>query len=147
MESSLGATLLEVQDWESTFDPTWYLLARMATPLMDERLAAQELQVHSQEASIAQKNMTWLRGVHNGSTIDSNIQTLLRADYLLSSRDPLPCTSLKLTRSAQSHRKLLMDTREVIGEDSKNVERDVKQLARFLARIPTDFGMVQSTYK
>jgi hypothetical protein len=52
IKEALDDTIRDLEDWQRRFDPSWFLIMRMATPVIDQQL---------QEASVRARNNQWGR--------------------------------------------------------------------------------------
>lgn len=141
IKGDIDTAIRDLQMWQSNFDPSWYLILRMASPLIDRELAKEPMK-KSETLAIA-------RNVRNSLEAGRSQQAsvFLGNDELSSAhRNKIPfCTAEVMQRSAKSSKTYIVDSVPCLPEVKVQIlTEDVRDLARVLRAVdPKTFGLLQ----
>ncbi|KAL2809260.1 hypothetical protein BJX63DRAFT_406179 [Aspergillus granulosus] len=130
-KSSLDSIIQDLEKWQRRFDPSWFLIARIAVPVIDQQLAGEKSSESRVVASVVQ-----LRHAHsiNKSNAVASGSIFIHAGYQISDRALIPYSSAYTGRS--SDRELIID--HIPVSEQANVDlsaKHVRNLARVLSNV------------
>jgi hypothetical protein len=139
LKECLDKAIEDLENWQRMFDPTWFLIMRVASPLIDAELAKD----NPQHASFSTAHH--LRDALKDDP-QMNVHVFLPQDGLKSAQIlDIPFSSAKNARRAGSSEWLILDS--VTCDPQANltlVMRDVRDLARKLSYAdPITFGLLK----
>ena len=147
---TLDALMAELEAWQARFDPSWYLIARIASRLLDPVLADscshRRGDPNSQAGPL--ENMLALRQAlqeqHEGIAQDPQTLYLDAAQIICVKEMTLCYTSAKVIVLAGSRQLLVMEPVDISLGTSRQGIADVESLARRLQHIdPDTFGILR----
>lgn len=137
-KSSLEGIITDLEKWQRTFDPSWFLLARIAVPVIDQQLAEENPSETGVVSTVIQ-----LRRAHHVTRYDTvaSSSIFLPASYEIKDRVSIPLSTA--STGSNSGRGLVIDyipAREQVDIDLTT--KDVRNLARILSNVdPEPFGL------
>lgn len=143
IKESIDKAIQDLETWQKRFDPSWFLILKMADPVIDRELA------EGSDNRTSSKSMSTARSVRQSLKADAGIQTtvFLSKDGLTAAqRESIPyCTAELVQRSAKSNKLLIVDRVPCLPEVNARILReDVRDLARKLsATDPITFGLLK----
>ncbi|KAI9367317.1 hypothetical protein BJX61DRAFT_316620 [Aspergillus egyptiacus] len=150
-KDALDGVISELEDWQRRFDPSWFLLMKIASPVFDSELAkakaaeAEALQERVQGPATVARNplalAAGLRGVLSPTPerAPSIFLLALQMEWV-----NIPFSEAKAGRRRQNDKWYIVDTVRV-GETARvrNIARDVDTLATKLSQAdPLGFGLL-----
>jgi hypothetical protein len=131
VKASLDGIIDDLEKWQRMFDPSWFFLARIAVPMIDQQLTGKRAAESKAILTVMQ-----LRQAHEanekGSTSSTSI--FLRAGYEIRERVSIAFSSASTGRS--SDQRVIIDHIPVREQNDLNVAtKDVRDLARVLSKV------------
>lgn len=150
-KNALDGVISELEDWQRRFDPSWFLLMKIASPVLDEELAtardAEESAVQHRAhgpATAARNPLALAAGVRNVISPFAEPSRSVFLQPLEMEWVEIPFSEVKAGRRQQDNKWYIVDTIQ-LGETTKvrNVARDVRTLATKLSQAdPIGFGLL-----
>ncbi|KAF9890376.1 hypothetical protein FE257_006044 [Aspergillus nanangensis] len=144
-KSCLEGIIVDLEKWQRRFDPSWFLLARIAVPVIDQQLLAEEEKTPGQSSVVS--SVMQLRHVHNlnrNDAVASSVSTsiFLQASYGIQNRELIPLSTAS-TGSNSGHG-LIIDYIPARAQVPINLAtKDVRNLAHVLSNVdPERFGLL-----
>jgi serine/threonine protein kinase len=138
IKGKLDAIVVDLEEWHRRFDPSWYLLARVSIPSIDEHLVAKQA-IPSKELSTIQG----LRHAHKSENepIESRNSVFFPKNHSIDDRKPIQNTSAEIGNFSQHV--VVIDSLHCTEEkDIDMTTKDVRDIARILANVdPTVFSL------
>lgn len=143
VKDGLAEAILELERWQQIFDPSWFLMLRIADPQVDSLLAASAHRGLSESLPAAQA----MRRAINDSTGDTdrpNIYLSLEG-LVAGSIRPVPFSTASTARRADNQQSVLLDPVTCASRTSANAMiRDIRNFARSLRHAdPAIFGLLE----
>lgn len=143
VKDGLAEAILELERWQQIFDPSWFLMLRIADPQVDSLLAASAHRGLSASLPAAQA----MRRAINDSTGDTdrpNIYLSLEG-LVAGSIRPVPFSTASTARRADNQQSVLLDPVTCASRTSANAMiRDIRNFARSLRHAdPSTFGLLE----
>lgn len=143
VKDGLVEAILELERWQQIFDPSWFLMLRIADPQVDSLLAASAHRGLSASLPAAQA----MRRAINDSTGDTdrpNIYLSLEG-LVAGSIRPVPFSTASTARRADNQQSVLLDPVTCASRTSANAMiRDIRNFARSLRHAdPSTFGLLE----
>ncbi|KAF2278166.1 uncharacterized protein EI97DRAFT_247271 [Westerdykella ornata] len=142
VKDSIDNAIEGLEVWQKIFDPSWYLIMRMASRVIDEELqeVADEPKVGTMSTALAFRRSL-------KSDRDTKVSVFLPKDGLVDAlREPIPYSTAELMRrSPTSDKWYIVDSVPCLPDVSaRTLTEDVRDLARKLsATDPMAFGLLQ----
>lgn len=142
LKESLNATINDLDQWHSRFDPSWFLIARISNKNVDHQLADHRAS-RSDTVSTVKSLRSELKG---GSDSDCKRQTsiFIPASDVSSERWSVPF-SVAMLSMTQSSREIVVVDKVVSHDlaDKATTTRAIRNLARVLSKVqPLTFGLL-----
>lgn len=138
IKDCLEKTVQDLDRWQNTFDPTWFLIMKIADPVIDQQLA--EESTNSGSISTAKG----LRGALADEPKEKPSIFLPEEGLRSAGRHEIPYSTAQLVRRPNSNKELILDP--VVCDsnaDVPTVTKDVRDLARRLSHTdPLTFGLL-----
>lgn len=138
VKDGLAEAILELERWQQIFDPSWFLMLRIAGPQVDSLLAASAHRGVSASLPAAQA----MRRAINDSTGDTdrpNIYLSLKG-LVAGSIRPVPFSTASTARRADNQQSVLLDP----VTSANAMIRDIRNFARSLRHAdPATFGLLE----
>ncbi|KAK2611431.1 hypothetical protein N8I77_004770 [Diaporthe amygdali] len=152
VRDSLAEAIADLETWRTVFDPTWYLMMKMASPEVDH-----QLEVEANQSTISSlgnygskppgATARYIRrAIHTTDDEAARSTVLLPADGLLhNSIKSIPLSPAKLARRADNGDIVILDTVTCTSKPHATaVKRDVRNFALRLKHAdPFGFGLLQ----
>jgi hypothetical protein len=139
VKSSLDKAIQEFGAWQNLFNPTWFLIMKIASPLIDQELAEDTTEVGS---------MTTARGLRDSLKKKPQIETkvfLPENGLVTANRIGIPYSTAELIQRTPTSKFSILDS--VAGDPEVNISiltKDVRDLARKLSRADAlTFGLLE----
>ena len=133
LKDAVDASIQDFAEWQQIFDPSWFMLMRLAEPRIDQQLQAN---IHSgdQRRVNAFKSSLDLRIALKAESEVNRAKIFLPADKLIIAREyPVPLSSLKMVQRSGSQRWLLFETINQLSHFGQvSFYDDVRDIARKL---------------
>lgn len=143
VKDGLAEAILELERWQQIFDPSWFLMLRIADPQVDSLLAASAHRGVSASLPAAQA----MRRAINDSTGDTNRPNIyLSLEGLVAgSIRPVPFSTASTARRADNQQSVLLDPVTCASRTSADAMiRDIRNFARRLRHAdPATFGLLE----
>lgn len=141
VKDGLAEAILELERWQQIFDPSWFLMLRIADPQVDSLLAA------SAHRGLSASLPAAMRRAINDSTGDTdrpNIYLSLEG-LVAGSIRPVPFSTASTARRADNQQSVLLDPVTCASRTSANAMiRDIRNFARSLRHAdPSTFGLLE----
>jgi hypothetical protein len=139
-KASLDNIISDLDKWQRTFDPSWFFLARIAVPVIDQQLTEQQASESKAISTVRQ-----LRQAHEANKNDSvsPASVFLQKGYeRLTERESIVLSSASTGRCLDQ--RIIIDHIPVTEQaDLNGTTRDVRDLARVLSKVdPMLFGLL-----
>jgi len=140
LKESLDSAIDDLTSWQSNFDPTWFLIMRIISPVIDRKLAEQS---DSRAATV----MTTATHVRTAIKNDSNQPAKLFLDdsqlKKVTILDIQFSAAKKFQRAGSSAWYILDIVTLPEGASSRQMKSDIRELARkLMSADPTTFGLL-----
>ncbi|KAK4039787.1 hypothetical protein C8A01DRAFT_46812 [Parachaetomium inaequale] len=146
LKDSIRRTVDELRDWQSEYDPTWFLVVLIHDKLTLDAVPEQP-QTSQEAGSNPVRVMSRLHGIVHGTTDNSIHINLDSKDFDISNAAALNYSTIKLLSrgSGSSTKTFLIDTLSCSNYvDASKAKRDAEDLARRLKVIdPETFGLLR----
>jgi hypothetical protein len=137
-KASLDGITDDLEKWQRMFDPSWFFLARIAVPIIDQQLTEKRAAESKAISTVVQ-----LRQAHEANDKGSTFSTptFLQAGYEIREKVPIAFSSASTGRS--SDQRVIIDHIPVRDQNDLNAAtKDVRDLARVLSKVdPALFGL------
>lgn len=139
-KTSLDECITELQAWQSTFDPTWYLIMRMST--QGSRVVDQPLICPPADATVHKSDM--MRNVI-GAQSTTTKRIFLPPDSLsYTSAEPIAHSVAKFMPRPKSSKWIVVDPVPYNGTDQDLQAKDLRELATKLSNVePSVFNILR----
>ena len=138
VKDCLEKAVQDLDRWQNTFDPTWFLIMKIADPVIDQQLA--EESTNSSSISTAKG----LRGALADEPKEKTSIFLPENGLYLAKRHEIPYSTAQMMRRPNSTKDIILDP--VVCDASADVPtmtKDVRDLARRLSQTdPLTFGLL-----
>lgn len=143
VKDGLAEAISELEIWQQTFDPSWFLMLRYAEPQVDSLLAASAHRGLSASLPAAQA----MRRAINDSTGDTDRPNIFLSleGLVAGSIRPVPFSTASTARRADNQQSVLLDPVTCASRTSANAMiRDIRNFARSLRHAdPATFGLLE----
>ncbi|KAL1858174.1 hypothetical protein Daus18300_010056 [Diaporthe australafricana] len=154
VRDSLAEAITDLESWQAVFDPSWYLMMKMASPEVDRQLEVGIIKSMSGLENYASRSpVTTIpaaryvrRAIHTTDDEAARSTVLLPADGLLpSSMKIVPFSPAKLARRTDNGDIVILDTVTCTSNPHATaVKRDIRNFALRLKHAdPFAFGLLQ----
>ncbi|KAF2463302.1 uncharacterized protein BDR25DRAFT_298344 [Lindgomyces ingoldianus] len=146
-KESMDKTIQELQEWQRMFDPSWYLIMKIADPVIDEELARDDEGEKTKYGSLRHGFITTAKGVRDSLRTETHSQpSIFLPDIRFASSHKTPisyCTAEIFIRP--NGKTYLLDSVACLpGVDTDILNKDVRDLARKLSGTdPLTFGLLR----
>jgi hypothetical protein len=127
----------DLEEWQKRFDPSWFLIMKVANPVIDQELARDKTEVAS---------MSTAKGLRDSLKEEPQIKTsiFLPEDGLIVNRRSIPFSTAQTMQRTTSSKWFILDSVECDPEASPStLTKDVRDLARKLSHAdPLTFGLL-----
>jgi hypothetical protein len=146
MKDSVDEAIADMETWQRIFDPTWFLMLKIASPVVQRRLEG------PQQQPVLRRQLTHLPAAKNlqrALTYSDNTSepvTYLGLDGLVpGSVHPVPLSPVSMARRLRDNRIVFIDPVSFIARPSENaVRKDARNFARKLRHAdPIEFGLLE----
>lgn len=137
--TSLEAIIDDLEKWQRRFDPSWFFLARMTVPAIDQQITEKRAPQNKAISTVVQ-----LRQAHEANKKGSNTTTpiFFNDNYEIESRESIPYCTANTTDSLD-HRVIIERIPVDKLADVDDATIDARDLARILSKIdPEQFGLL-----
>jgi hypothetical protein len=138
-KASLDGITDDLEKWQRMFDPSWFLLARITVPIIDQQLTEKRAAESKAISTVMQ-----LRQAHEANEKGSTFSTpiFLQAGYEIREKASIAFSSASTGRS--SDQRVIIDHIPVREQNDLNAAtKDVRDLARVLSKVdPALFGLL-----
>ena len=151
-KKSLDAVIHELEDWQRRFDPSWFLIMRLANPIVDHQLQVARAALPAPSSSNPSSSRT---KAQSPLSLADGIRHALRPDppkSVLLPQRPLETTAIPFCKAAAACLRTPTKTKWYIidtlhlraGQDPEALERDVRNLYKKLSGAdPFAFGLLK----
>ncbi|OJJ31966.1 hypothetical protein ASPWEDRAFT_43971 [Aspergillus wentii DTO 134E9] len=138
LKESLQQTMDDLEVWQKRFDPSWFLIMKVANPMIDLELS-RDSQMQNQLPSALSVRKAATGGPQSRSSVFLDKDALESAEKI-----DIPYTSAKWAQRQGSAKWLVLDTMAVDPQlDISRLIQDVRDLARKLScSDPATFGLL-----
>ncbi|KAF7505533.1 hypothetical protein GJ744_000695 [Endocarpon pusillum] len=137
-KASLDAIIDDLEKWQRMFDPSWFFLARIAVPVIDQQLTGKRAVESKAISTVVQ-----LRQAHEANEKGSTTTSIfLQAGYRIRERESIAFSSASTGRN--SDQRVIIDHIPVRKQTDLDIAaKDVRDLARVLSEVdPALFGLL-----
>ena len=131
----------DLKEWQALFDPSWYLIMKIARPHVDS-----ELKAHSKSSEIEYKDpISPAQSIRTALKTEGGHPLRFPTEFLDSiNLQKIPYCSAKVGRRPGHHQSLIVESIEPIhGANINSLKRDVRDLARRLSTSnAVEFGLL-----
>ncbi|GFF85094.1 hypothetical protein IFM60648_07249 [Aspergillus lentulus] len=137
LKRHLQQIVLDLEEWQKRFDPSWYLITRIANPLVDQQLGSS---VSSRDPSMRRLKMMRkaIQACHSGHDIEQG-SVFKNAGVIADSMSQISGTNTYLSNYRHNSRPVLLDRicykAGAVGIDGR---KNVRDLARLLLHVEPD---------
>lgn len=143
LKRHLQQVVKDLEDWQRRFDPSWYLIARIAGPAVDQQLKLGPSRREPSATRLLQMRNT-VREISSlkNATSDSVFR---RPELIERGRQQIPGTRTYVSRYSHSGRQILLDSTDHVANTAHMTSKaHVRDLARLLHHVhPTTFGLLK----
>lgn len=134
LKDCLDGTLQDLDSWQKLFDPSWFLIMRIASPQIDQQLSQVSTPSAGSKRTAFQPAMQ-LRSALRQETSDNKANIFLPSQGLsLAKHVEIPFSTMKRVQRTGSTRWLLFETfHQLDHSDPTSFLRDVRDIARKLS--------------
>ncbi|KAF2498274.1 hypothetical protein BU16DRAFT_481068, partial [Lophium mytilinum] len=139
IKESLGKAIQEFESWQKVFNPSWFLIMKVASPVIDQELEDDRTEVGSMKTA---------RGLRDSLKKEPQIATrifLPENGLVLANRTQIPFSTAELIQRTPTSKLSILDS--VAGDPDVNINilnKDVRDLARKLSRADAlTFGLLE----
>lgn len=142
VKGTLEDAIAQLDKWQSQLDWTWFLMARITNPIVDQQLTAQRTRTSDSALAILRLRET-IRPVPQAP-----VKSIFIPASDLDDKEalPLPHSSFLLAKLFRSERNVLVDiiaSRGGPGVDPEMVKMGIRDIARVLSQVdPVTFGIM-----
>lgn len=140
VKATIDTRITELTDWHKSFDPSWFLIIRISSAVLDRSL------LHAVSApKDAVSAMKALRNVHNDVNQPTGNSMLIDKRDASTLRRKVPYLEACLDIGNNGKEVMLVDSILCIpGIDVKQFARDIDKLAEILSHVdPVNFGLLK----
>lgn len=140
----LQEVVRDLEDWQRRFDPSWYLITRIAGPVVNKQL---ELELSKQKESSTARLLEMREAVERASSQDNTTtDSVFKSPALIQGeRQQIPGTNTFVSRYVDGGRQILLDSTSNspnLASTSRKVH--VRDLARLLRHVaPMAFSLLK----
>lgn len=138
IKECIDNAIKDLKEWQKNFDPSWFLIMKVANPVIDQELARDKTEIAS---------MSTAKGLRDSLKEEPQIKThlFLPADALASAnRRNIPFSTAQIMQRTTSSKWSILDSVACDPEASpSNLTKDVRELARKLSHAdPFTFSLL-----
>ncbi|KAF7118903.1 hypothetical protein CNMCM5793_008539 [Aspergillus hiratsukae] len=144
LKRHLQQIVLDLEEWQKRFDPSWYLITRIANPAVDQQLGSS---VSSGDPSMMRRLKMMRKAIqacHSGHDVKEG-SVFKNAGIIAHSMSRISGTNTFLSTYRQNSRPVLLDRTcykaDAVGIDARKNVRDLARL--FLHVEPDTFGLLK----
>ncbi|MCJ1379353.1 hypothetical protein MMC17_002454 [Xylographa soralifera] len=144
----LVKTVEDLEHWQTTFDPSWWIMTRMGDALIDKQLYREIADNSSDDLSETSTlvSLKELReSIQDSSKADSDRKSIFILETELHPMtNPIPHSQSHSGHLLEGHAKVIIDTISVDPRmNAMGMAKDVRDLARVLSKVdPLTFGLL-----
>lgn len=144
IKESIDDAIKQLESWQKSFEPTWYLVMKIANPIIDEELAR-----HGKDDSTSRKSssLSTAKNLRDSLRPEGAVRTsiFLPEDGLASAqRRGIPYCAATILQRANGKQHILDSVTCLPEVNAKVLDKDVRDLARSLSGTdPIAFGLLQ----
>jgi hypothetical protein len=148
LKRQLTQTVADMEEWQKKFDPSWYLITRIANPDVDKRLDHVKARV-PQPAAVSSTRLAKMRESINqisSRSMEGGGQSIFKeAAVVADEMTRIKGTTAYLSRYRGDGRRILLDPANLAGQASTVTARvNIRDLARLLLHIdPATFNLLR----
>ncbi|KAJ5658602.1 uncharacterized protein N7484_002251 [Penicillium longicatenatum] len=144
LKRRLQEVVKDLEDWQRRFDPSWYLITRIAESKVDRELESQTItKSHDSSAS----RLAEIRNAIKQSSSHQNeasSSVFVNPDMIEADAERISGTSTYLSWYKTNGRRILLDSTNFAGTNSSARRVHVRDLARLLLNVdPMSFGLLR----
>ncbi|KAL3443986.1 hypothetical protein BJX65DRAFT_311294 [Aspergillus insuetus] len=148
LKRQLTQTVADMEEWQKKFDPSWYLITRIANPDVDKRLDHVKARVPLPAATSSTrlaKMRASINQISSQSMEDGGQSIFKEAAVVADEMTRIKGTTAYLTRYKGDGRRILLDPANLAGQTSTATAKvDIRDLARLLLHIdPATFNLLR----
>lgn len=138
IKESMDKAIKDLEDWQKTFEPSWFLLMKVANPIIDRELDKSKTEVAS---------MSIAKGIRDSLKVEPQTKTsIFLPDVQLSpNRHHIPFSSAQLVQRVKGGKWFILDS--IACHPTANVSlltKDIRDLARSLSHAdPLTFSLLE----
>lgn len=132
LEKQLKQLVSDLESWHNTFDPSWYLLARIQHDDVDTLVGKVDADRKDESVAVIKQIRELVQQRHMVRRDQKSL--FVHSDYIIEDRVGIEPTNLKLSKLKQSGQRVLLDTTTYPeGTDQRQAMNFVRGLARLLS--------------
>ncbi|KAF2874828.1 hypothetical protein BDV95DRAFT_656486 [Massariosphaeria phaeospora] len=144
VKENIDQAINDLDAWQKIFDPSWFLMLKMASPLIDQELA----KTLSIDSSSGNAPLTTAKSVRDSLRATTQTQTIFlpKEGLVGARREAIPyCSAELMLRPSKRNTFFVIDSVPCVPEVNEQIfKRDIRDLARKLsASDPVTFGLLQ----
>ncbi|KAJ5735099.1 uncharacterized protein N7483_000224 [Penicillium malachiteum] len=152
-KNTIDTIISDLEKWQGRFDPSWFLLMKIAEPIIDRALAQARIteNTHNGPATAAQNPLALAAGIR--SVISPNIDQIHQNNSIILPESPMEWLDIPFSTARAGRQKLshntrsswyIIDTIEISQTArGRSILRDVRILAAKLSKAdPLAFGLL-----
>lgn len=143
VKDGLAEAILELERWQQIFDPSWFLMLRIADPQVDSLLAAS---AHGGPSTSLPAAQAMRRAINDSTGGTDRPSIYLSLEGLVAgSIRPVPFSTASTARRADNQQSVLLDPVTCASRTSANAMiRDIRNFARSLRHAdPSTYGLLE----
>ena len=138
-KASLDGIIDDLEKWQRMFDPSWFFLARIAVPMIDQHLTGKRAAENKAISTVMQLRQAHEANIKGSASSNS---VFLQAGYEIRERESIALSSTSTGRN--SDQRVIIDHIPVREQTDLTIAtKDVRDLARVLSKVdPALFGLL-----
>lgn len=141
LKQRLQQVVKDLEDWQRRFDPSWYLITRIAEPAVDKELESQAARQYPSASRLSEIR----NAIHESTSARSEYSSsvFLDPDMIEANPERIPGTDTYLSRHV-SGRQVLLSSTTFAGMGTSTRKSHVRDFARVLQHVdPMSFGLLR----
>lgn len=141
LKRHLQQVVKDLEDWQRRFDPSWYLITRIAAPAVDKELENHAARRCPSAARLSEIRTAIQKSISVRSEVSSSV--FLDPDMVEANPERIPGTDTYLSRHVTG-RQILLSSTNFAGMGTSARKSHVRDFARVLQHVdPMSFGLLR----
>ena len=142
LKRHLQQVVKDIEDWQRRFDPSWYLITRIAEPAVDRELESRNNRQDPSAARLSEIRNAIKKSTSARSEVSSSV--FLDQDMIEANPERIPGTDTYISRYVRDGRRILLSSTNFAGTGTLTRKIHVRDFARLLRHVdPMSFGLLR----